>query len=208
MLLVGLGHVLVFGRVSSADIAAGMRRHAPSIVEDLHRGGGKADLDLLVDQRVRNRVVVLVDFHVVVDVDFGVLPVSMAEALWRQGLEQRFEIKKQAYLDFCDLAKVGRFRRKALSYLLAAAADYLKSHPSERQIIRYLRQADAVVLNERLGQRGKAPVDTLLADAGIPAFDSFSCLLFRLLADPEDDELAAFIAANPAVYDVHFDRFD
>ena len=89
MLLVRLGHVLVFGRVSSAGVAAGVRGQAPSVVEDLHRGGGKADLDLLVDQRVRNRVVVLVDFHVVVDVDFGVLPVSMAEALLRQGLEKR-----------------------------------------------------------------------------------------------------------------------
>ena len=87
MLLVGLGHVLGFGRVPSAGVAAGVRGQAPPVVEDLHRGGGKADLDLLVHQRVRNRVVVAVDLDVVVDVDLGVLPVPMAEALLRQGLQ-------------------------------------------------------------------------------------------------------------------------
>ena len=115
-----------------------------------------------------------------------------------------FERKKQAYLEFCDPEKVGRFKQKAFGYLLAAVAGYLQTHSVERDVIRYLRGEAAPALNERFG---KVPLETLLADPGVNTFDSFSYLLSRLLAKPADGELAAFFSANPAAYDPDSGRF-
>ena len=125
----------------------------------------------------------------------------------REALDRMFARKKRDYLDFCDPEKVLGFKRKAVSYLLAAAADYLKTHPSEREIIRYLRRKDVAAVDERFGGAGRIDIADRVADFGAAAFDSFSSLLFRLLADPADGALSAFLAANPAGYDPDCDRF-
>jgi hypothetical protein len=128
----------------------------------------------------------------------------------RQALEAAFASKKQDYLDFCDPERVAGFKRKAFGYFLAAVADYLKTHPAEREIVRYLRRAAAAGWNENMGgenRPGVTLVDTLLSDAGMNTFDCFSYLLHRLLVNPSDDALAAFISATPARYDPESGRF-
>jgi len=125
-------------------------------------------------------------------------------------IESVFARKKQAYLDFCDPEKVAGFKRKAFGFLLAAVAGYLDTHVDAREIIRYLLRADAVALDERCGAAnrfGSATIETLLADSGLNAFDSFKCLLHRLLVNPADGDLADFLGTTAAGYDPEFDRF-
>ncbi len=128
----------------------------------------------------------------------------------RQALESVFARRQQAYLDFCDPDKVAGFKRKAFGFLLAAVAGYLDTHADAREIIRYLLRADAAALDERYGAAnrfGSATIDTLLIDSGMNVFDSFKCLLHRLLVNPSDGDLADFLGTTPAGYDPEFDRF-
>src|SRR5262245_1204048 len=71
MVLVGLGHVSGVGGVTAAEGASAMDGHPLTAVEDLDGGGGQAGVDLLVQERVGDGVVVAVDLDVVVDVDAG-----------------------------------------------------------------------------------------------------------------------------------------
>lgn len=128
----------------------------------------------------------------------------------RKALEATFASKKQDYLDFCDPERVAGFKRKAFGYFLAAVADYLKTHPAEREIVRYLRRAAAAGWNEKMGgenRPGMTLVDSLLSDAGMNTFDCLSYLLHRLLVDPADDALGAFFNTTPARYHPESGRF-
>jgi len=128
----------------------------------------------------------------------------------RQALEVAFAGKKQDYLDFCNPEKVARSKRKAFGYFLAAVADYLETHPAEREIVRHLRREAAVAWNENMGREnwpGVGIVETLLSESRMNTFDGFSYLLHRLLVNPADDALAAFISATPASYDPESGRF-
>jgi len=128
----------------------------------------------------------------------------------RQALEAAFASKKQDYLDSCDPERVAGFKRKAFGYFLAAVADYLKTHPAEREIVRYLRRTTPAGWNENRGgenRPGMTLVDTLLSDTGRNTFDCFSYLLHRLLVNPADAALAAFFSATPARYDPESGRF-
>lgn len=128
----------------------------------------------------------------------------------RQALEAAFASKKQDYLDFCDPEKVAGFKRKAFGYFLAAVVDYLETHPTEREIVRYLRREDAAAWNENTGgenRPGMTLMDTLLSGSGMNTFDCFSYCLYRLLVNPADGALAAFISVTPARYDPESGRF-
>jgi len=54
-----------------------MRGHASPFEEELDRGGTEPDLDALMHELVGDRVVVVLDGDVVVDVDGGVAPVPV-----------------------------------------------------------------------------------------------------------------------------------
>ena len=84
MRAVGAGHVLGNGRRLSV-VAAPVRRDALVAVEDLDRVGRVADLDLLADQLVRHAVDVVLDRHVIVDVDAASLPLREDVTRGRQG---------------------------------------------------------------------------------------------------------------------------
>ena len=84
MRAVGAGHVLGHGRRLSV-VAAPVRRDALVAVEDLDRVGRVADLDLLTDQLVRHAVDVVLDRHVIVDVDAASLPLREDVTRGRQG---------------------------------------------------------------------------------------------------------------------------
>ena len=128
----------------------------------------------------------------------------------QQAFEAAFARKKRDYLDFCDPEKVAGFKRKVFGYFLAAVADYLNTHPAEREIVRYLRRAAADAWNANMGGKnrpGMPLVDTLFSDSGMNTFDCFSYCLNRLLVNPADDALDAFISTTPASYDSESGRF-
>src|SRR3990172_2422306 len=74
MLLVGLGHVLGDGGVVAARVAPAVGGDADPPVEELHRGRGHTGLHLLAEEGVRDRVEVMVELDVVVDVHPCELP--------------------------------------------------------------------------------------------------------------------------------------
>jgi hypothetical protein len=63
---VGFGHVGRVGRMRAADGAPAMGGDALAAVEDLDGGGGQECVDVFVQQRVRDGVVMPIEFDVVV----------------------------------------------------------------------------------------------------------------------------------------------
>ena len=90
MFLVRFGHVLDHGGVRAFAVAARVGRDTLSGREALHRGRGEAHIDAVFDVRMRHRVIVPVDFDVVVDVDARLLPVCVFVTIRGQGFERGF----------------------------------------------------------------------------------------------------------------------
>src|SRR5450631_160669 len=89
VLAMGSGHVLSDGGVTSPQVAAHVRGNALAVLEHLDGAVRHADLDVVAEMPMWHRVVVAVGLDVVIDVDLGVLPFAVDEALPRQGLEHR-----------------------------------------------------------------------------------------------------------------------
>jgi hypothetical protein len=79
MALVRLGHVGGVRGVPAADIGAAMRGDSLAAVKDLDGAHACAHVDGLVHERVRDGVVMAVQFDVIVDVDPGGLPLAVDE---------------------------------------------------------------------------------------------------------------------------------
>ena len=125
-------------------------------------------------------------------------------------LKRAFQTKKRAYLEFCDLNKVEVFKGKAFSYLLKSVIDYLKVHPAEREIIRFLRREEATALLKTHGgltKKGANSVAGLLEDSDMGTFDCFRYLVFILLDNPHHSGISDFIESNPSSYDPETGRF-
>ena len=85
-----LGRCSSIGDGLPAPAAAQVRGHARAFVQDLDRGGRRADLDQFVHQVVGHAVEVGIEAHVVIDVDAGARPLAQIERLDRQRLQSRF----------------------------------------------------------------------------------------------------------------------
>ena len=82
-------HVLGHRRVHPAPIAARVRGHAYPALEDFHGRRRQSYVELLADELVRHRVVVMVDLDVVVDRDPRGLPIAVVVSLVGKRLECR-----------------------------------------------------------------------------------------------------------------------
>ncbi len=78
------GHVRRDCGVEPALVISMVRGDALAVVEEFHRHHRETRIHRLVDERVRHRVVVVVDLDVIVDVDAAALPVGVDEALGGQ----------------------------------------------------------------------------------------------------------------------------
>ncbi len=89
MALVRLRHVGRVGRVRAADGAPSMGRDALAAVEDLDGGRGQAGVDVFMNERVGDGVVMAVELDVVVEADASAdLPVAVDEGFggeWPKG---------------------------------------------------------------------------------------------------------------------------
>jgi hypothetical protein len=54
-------------------------------MEEFHHLGTHAHLKLLLDERIGHRIVVAVDFHMIINVDTGQCPLGICIGLDRQG---------------------------------------------------------------------------------------------------------------------------
>src|SRR2546426_7429610 len=82
MALVRLRHMGGVGRVRAADGAPSMGRDALAAVEDLDGGRGQAGVDVFMNERVGDGVVMAVELEVVVEADASAdLPVAVDEGL-------------------------------------------------------------------------------------------------------------------------------
>ena len=90
MRAVTLGAMLVVGDGLPASAAAQVRSHARAFVQDLDRGGRRANLHQLVHQVVGHAVEVGIEGHVIVDVDAGARPFAQIERFGGQWLQRGF----------------------------------------------------------------------------------------------------------------------
>src|SRR5436190_2996370 len=85
-----LGPVLGNGRSAIGHMAACMAGHAHTAMEDLYSRGSGAYLYVLLGELIRHAVPVMIEFHVVIDVDAMALPIAILIALCGQGAQHRF----------------------------------------------------------------------------------------------------------------------
>ena len=84
VLAVGFGHVLGERGVTPAQVGSHMHGHPLAFEEALDRGGGKAHLELVAHQAMRDAVIVAVDLDVIVDVHDRALPLGELVACRRK----------------------------------------------------------------------------------------------------------------------------
>ncbi len=108
------------------------------------------------------------------------------------------------YHDFSKLDSISKYKYSAFSFFLKAVSTYLKTHPAEREIILYLRKSDRKKYLKLVEGR---TVDTLKEKKNIDTYQLFQALMFKILEDPDNEEVHKFIKKNPAVYDPETDRY-
>jgi hypothetical protein len=84
---VGGGHGRSHCAVAPFEVRADVARHAGPLVKECHHPGTDTHLELLLDERLGHRIVVAVDFHVLINVDAGAFPRSRFIGLGREGLQ-------------------------------------------------------------------------------------------------------------------------
>lgn len=113
-----------------------------------------------------------------------------------------FKKKARRYLDFCSVEGITPYKVAAFSFYLKAIADYLHTHPAEREIVLFLRRKDRPSSAGSIDDTGAE-----LRRSDTRTSFLFQVLLFRLLDHPEDQMIRAFTARHPAEYDALTDTF-
>src|SRR6266404_2419359 len=89
MALMRLGPVLGNGGGAIGHMAACMAGYAHTAMEDLYSRGGGAYLYLLLGKLIRHAVPVVIEGHVVIDIDAMGFPIAVLVALCGQGAQYR-----------------------------------------------------------------------------------------------------------------------
>src|SRR5271170_3425698 len=90
MSLMRLGPMFGNGGGVIRHMTARMAGHAHTAMEDLYRRGGGANLHFLLRELIRHAVPVMIESHVVIDVDAVGLPIAVLVAFGGQGAQHRF----------------------------------------------------------------------------------------------------------------------
>ena len=75
--LMGLGHMGGYGRMLALEGRATMTTDPLAFMETFHTVGGEPHIDPLADQRIRDGIIMMIDFDMVIDVHGGFLPVGV-----------------------------------------------------------------------------------------------------------------------------------
>ena len=84
---VGRGPVRGDGAMAPFEARAEVARHAGALVEEFHHPDTHPHLELLLDERLGHRIVVAVDFNMIINVDAGAFPLGVLIGLSRQRLQ-------------------------------------------------------------------------------------------------------------------------
>ena len=79
----GLGHMLFQRGGSPFDVTAAMDGDSSALEEGLQRRRGEADIEPLMNQLIRNTVIMMIHFDVVIDIDLVSAPLSENVAMGR-----------------------------------------------------------------------------------------------------------------------------
>jgi activator of 2-hydroxyglutaryl-CoA dehydratase len=102
----GLGHMLWQSGVSPFDITAAMEGHSSALEEGFQCGIGETDIEPLMNQLIRDTVVMVIHFDVVIDIDLWSAPFSENVAMGWQGFEGGFvQALKEAFTGSLDFFK-------------------------------------------------------------------------------------------------------
>ncbi len=131
---------------------------------------------------------------------------------YQQGSRQKqfdyFKRRVRDYLSFCKMSSVDRYRKNAFSFYLRSVSGYLKTHPVERELIRYLRREDKEKYKRdynSLFDKNNIISELLQDETIADTFDLFQILIFQLIDDPNNEAVQKFINNNPAeVTDCYF----
>jgi len=120
----------------------------------------------------------------------------------KQDCIKRFKRLTYCYLDSCDLERIIPYKIAAFAFYLSSISDYLETHPTEKEIILFLRREDRLSYKEPIKD-----ISSELRRSASGLFHIFQVLQFRLLENHSDDMVLEFIGNNPSVYDPETDRF-
>lgn len=81
--LMRLGHVFFDGGMPASKKAPGMRSYAMSLMEAFDSFGCQTNIHLSSIQLIRHTVIMSIDFHMIIDVDSGLLPLGIDIPLGR-----------------------------------------------------------------------------------------------------------------------------
>ncbi len=115
--------------------------------------------------------------------------------------EKRYSYFKQSvrdYFETCKMSSIIKYKKNAFSFYLKSIAAYLKTHPVEREIIRYLRKEDLKKFHKdslRISEQNRT-VDSLLEESETGTFDLFLVLMSILIDDPDSEIIQKFIECN------------
>jgi hypothetical protein len=71
----------------SSEEASAMKGNSSALEEGLHRGIGETDIEPFVNQLIRNTVVMVIHFDMVINIDLCSAPLRIWEAMGREGFE-------------------------------------------------------------------------------------------------------------------------
>jgi len=113
---------------------------------------------------------------------------------------QQFKRAVRDYHLTTSMETVIRFKKNAFSYYLSSIVQYLKKHPTEKEIVRYLRRkdferykTDYPTIFEAIGHG----LDVLLEELETDTSILFEILLLMLVENPDHQIVQAFIKNNP-----------
>src|SRR5271157_1208386 len=87
--LMGFGHVLRHGRVSSPVMTSPMAGNSAPLEEDLDQSIGEPDIQNLMDQLIGSAVIMVVDFEMVIDIQGSFLPIGIGVEVNRERFQSR-----------------------------------------------------------------------------------------------------------------------
>ena len=121
-----------------------------------------------------------------------------------------FRQKAHVYLNFCRVKPVAEYKKFTFSFYLKSIKDYLKRHPSEREIIIFLKKNEKAKYNKEyayISDISENGINLLIKKSEKNIFHIFQGLVFLLLENPDNKIIEKFIEKYPAKYDPETGRF-
>ncbi|SPD75737.1 conserved hypothetical protein [uncultured Desulfobacterium sp.] len=104
------------------------------------------------------------------------------------------------YSRTCRISDVQSLKINAFSFFLKSISKYLKNHPAEAEIVRFLRREDRqrATIGYKELESLSGPFDELIRNRETEIFELFQLLMFKLMEDPDNEQIRRLIMDYPA----------